>query len=61
LKEYLIKSYCHKKKKALLEIIPIHYELKTNSLDNQLLVAMRAKVLGMTKIRDKFNEFKNVG
>ena len=35
-------------------------EVKTNSLDNQLLVAMRAKVLGRRKMIDKFNEFKNV-
>ena len=35
-------------------------EVKTNSLDNQLLVAKSAKVLGIRKIRDKFNEFKNV-
>ena len=32
--------------------------MKTNSLDNQLLVAMRAKVLGIRKIRDEFNELK---
>ena len=35
-------------------------EVKTYSLDNQLIVAMRAKVLDIGKIRDKFNEFKNV-
>ena len=33
-------------------------EVKTNSLE--LLVAMRTKVLGIRKIRDKFNKFKNV-